>query len=152
MVHRATRHWTLLKQLSMHTCRLKLIEGKVNWGKCPQIKLKQKHLHERAWKYVCGPQIKFVVKKYVHNVVLPSVQFSSVSVSLRPHELQHARPPCPSPTPELTLTHVHQVGDGIQPSHPLSSPSPPPLSLSQHQVVLGKLQVQITQRKSKFSS
>ena len=35
--------------------------------------------------------------------------------------------------PELTQTHVHQVSDAIQPSHPLSSPSPP-FSLSQSQV------------------
>ena len=35
--------------------------------------------------------------------------------------------------PELTQTHVHQVIDAIQPSHPLSSPSPPAFSLSQHQ-------------------
>ena len=35
--------------------------------------------------------------------------------------------------PELTQTHVHGVGDAIQPSHPLSSPSPPALNLSQHQ-------------------
>ena len=34
---------------------------------------------------------------------------------------------------EFTQTHVHWVGDAIQPSHPLSSPSPPALSLSQHQ-------------------
>ena len=34
---------------------------------------------------------------------------------------------------ELTRTHVHRVGDTIQPSHPLSSPSPPAFSLSQHQ-------------------
>ena len=138
-----------------------------------------------------------------------SVQFSCsvVSSSLRPHGLQHTRPPCPSPTPgaysnscpiklvmpsnhliichplllppsifprirdfsndgskvpissvaqscptpcdpmdcsmpgfpvyhqlpELAQTDVHQVSDGIQPSHPLSSPSPPALNLSQHQ-------------------
>ena len=56
-----------------------------------------------------------------------SVQFSRsvVSNSFRPHESQHARPPCPSPTPEFTDTHVHWVSDAIQPSHPLSSPSPP---------------------------
>ena len=56
-----------------------------------------------------------------------SVQFSRpvMSDSLWPYELQHARPPCPSPTPEFTQTHVHQVSDAIQPSHPLSSPSPP---------------------------
>ena len=34
---------------------------------------------------------------------------------------------------ESTQTHVHRVGDAIQPSHPLSSPSPPALKLSQHQ-------------------
>ena len=35
--------------------------------------------------------------------------------------------------PEITQTHVHRVGDAIQPSHPLSSPSPPTFNLSQHQ-------------------
>ena len=35
--------------------------------------------------------------------------------------------------PEVTQTHVHQVRDAIQPSHPLSSPSPPTFNLSQHQ-------------------
>ena len=35
--------------------------------------------------------------------------------------------------PELAQTHVHQVGDAIQPFHPLSSPSPPAFNLSQHQ-------------------
>ena len=34
---------------------------------------------------------------------------------------------------ESTQTHVYRVGDAIQPSHPLSSPSPPSFSLSQHQ-------------------
>ena len=35
--------------------------------------------------------------------------------------------------PEFTQTHVHRVGDAIQPSHPLSSPSPPAPNLSQYQ-------------------
>ena len=35
--------------------------------------------------------------------------------------------------PGLTQTHVHRVGNAIQPSHPLSSPSPPSFNLSQHQ-------------------
>ena len=43
-----------------------------------------------------------------------------MSDSLRPHGLQHTRLPCPSPTPEVTQTHVC-VGDAIQPSHPLLS-------------------------------
>ena len=35
--------------------------------------------------------------------------------------------------PEFTQTHVHRVGDAIQPCHPLSSPSAPALNPSQHQ-------------------
>ena len=40
--------------------------------------------------------------------------------------------------PELAQTHVHQVGDTIQPSHPLSSPSLPAFNLSQHQSVFNE--------------
>ena len=69
------------------------------------------------------------------QLVFSSVQFSCsvVSDSLWLHGLQHARLPCPSPNPEFTQTHVHWVSDAIQPSHPLSPPSPPALNLSQHQ-------------------
>ena len=35
--------------------------------------------------------------------------------------------------PRLAQTHIHRVGDAIQPSHPLSSPSAPAFNLSQHQ-------------------
>ena len=69
---------------------------------------------------------------------ISSVQFSLsvVSNSLRHHELQHARHPCPSPTLEFTQTHIHWVGDAIQPSHPLWSPSLPVPNPSQHQSFL----------------
>ena len=68
-------------------------------------------------------------------MVFSSVQFSRsvVSNSLRPHESRHARPPCPSQLPEFTQTHAHWVSDAIQPSHPLSSPSPPTSNPSQDQ-------------------
>ena len=58
---------------------------------------------------------------------MSSVQFcrSVVSDSLPPHESQQARTPSHHQLPELTQTHVHRVGDAIQPSHPLLSPSPP---------------------------
>ena len=61
---------------------------------------------------------------------ISSVQFSHsvISNSLGPRELQHARPPCPSPTPR-----VHPNSCAIQPSHPPLSPSPPALNPSQHQ-------------------
>ena len=41
--------------------------------------------------------------------------------------------PVPHHLPEFTQTHVHRVSDAIQPSHPLSSPSPPAPNPSQHQ-------------------
>ena len=65
---------------------------------------------------------------------ISSVQFSRsvMSSSLRPHESHHARPPCPSPTPRVHSDSLHQVGNAIQPSHLLSSPSPAP-NPSQHQ-------------------
>ena len=74
-----------------------------------------------------------------HPTQLYGVQFSSVIEScdlcdhLWPHGLQHARLPCPSPSPGVTQTHVHWVGDAIQPSHPLWPSSPPVFNLSQHQ-------------------
>ena len=64
-----------------------------------------------------------------------SVQFSRsvVADSLWPHELQHARPLVHLQLPEPTPNYVHWVSDAIQPSHPLSSPSPPAPNPSQHQ-------------------
>ena len=59
---------------------------------------------------------------------------SVMSNSLQPQGLQHARSPCPHHFPELAQTHVHRVGDAIQSSQLLSSPSPPAFNLSQHQV------------------
>ena len=57
---------------------------------------------------------------------------SGVSDSLRPRGLQQARLPVHHQLLEFTKTHVHRVSDAIQPSHPLSSPSPPfPLRISE---------------------
>ena len=56
-----------------------------------------------------------------------------MSNSLQPHG--RSTPGCPvhHHLPELAQTHVHRVSDAIQPSHPLSSPSPPAFYLPQHQ-------------------
>ena len=56
-----------------------------------------------------------------------------MSDSLWPHELQHTRLPVIHYLLEFAQTYVHWVSDVIQPSHPLSSPSPPAFNLSQHQ-------------------
>ena len=66
-----------------------------------------------------------------------SVQFSSVAQSCLTiyDPMNHSMPGLPvhHQLPESTQTLVHSVGDDIQSSHPLSSPSPPALNLSQHQ-------------------
>ena len=72
---------------------------------------------------------------YYVMVDISSVQLSCLVVSdlLRPHGLQHTRPPCPSPTPGVYLNSWPLSQRCHQPSHPLSSPSPPAFNLSQHQ-------------------
>jgi len=65
------------------------------------------------------------------------LQFSSVAWSCLtlcdPMDCSTPGFPVHHQIPEFTQTHVHWVGDGIQPSHPLSSPSPPAFNLSQNQ-------------------
>ena len=55
-----------------------------------------------------------------------------MSDSLRSHELQHNRLPCPSPSPRAYSNSYPLSCDAIQPSNPLFSPSPLALNLSQH--------------------
>ena len=66
-----------------------------------------------------------------------SVQSSSVTQSCLtlcdPMEWSSPGLPVHHQLPELTQTHVYRVGDAIQPSHPLLSPSPPAFNLSRNQ-------------------
>ena len=81
------------------------------------------------------PQPGYTSHKYISLCVVS--QFSSVAQSYpticnpmgcsMPGFLVHHE------LPELTQAHVHWVGDAIQPSHPLSPPSPPAFNLSKHQ-------------------
>ena len=82
--------------------------------------------------------------KYFHksrslkvNHTIKKYEFSSVTQSCPtlcdPMDRSTPGPPVHHQLPEFTQTHVHRVGDAIQPSHRLSSPSPPALNLSEHQ-------------------
>ena len=72
-----------------------------------------------------------------YGAILHSVQFSSVAQSCPtlcdPMNCSTPGLPLHHQLPEFTQTHVHRVSDAIQPSHPLSSPSPPAPNPSQHQ-------------------
>ena len=69
--------------------------------------------------------------------VVYHIQFSSVAQSCLTlyDPMNHMTPSLPvhHELPEFTQTQVHQVSDAIQPSHSLSSPSPPAPNPSQHQ-------------------
>ena len=72
----------------------------------------------------------------LHTNVTKSVQFSLVAQSCPtlcdPRDCSMLGFPVHHQLPELAQTHVHWVGDAIQPSHPLLSPSPPAFNLCQH--------------------
>ena len=78
-----------------------------------------------------------VVYYLSHQRSLSSVQFSSVAQSCPTvcNLMNCSTPGLPvhHQLPEFTQTHAHGVGDAIQPSHPLLSPSPPAPNPSQHQ-------------------
>ena len=85
--------------------------------------------------------IKLVTHQLSHCmravIIFSSVQVSSVT-QLCPtlcDPMYHSTPGLPvhHQLSEFTQTHVHRVSDAIQPSHPLSPPSPPTFNLSQHQ-------------------
>ena len=71
------------------------------------------------------------------SLVISTFMFSSVTQSYLTlcNPMNHSTPGLPvyHQLLEFTQPHVHQVGDAIQPSHPLSSPSPPAPNPSQHQ-------------------
>ena len=84
----------------------------------------------------CCLAYRVIITIFLNSIYMHSVQFSSVTQSCPtlPDPMNRSTPGLPvhHQLPEPTQTHVHQVDDAIQPSHPLSSPSPPPLNLSQH--------------------
>ena len=77
------------------------------------------------------------MKKYSISSVTIKIQFGSVTklcpTLCNPMNCSTPGLPVHHQLPESTQTHVHWVSNAIHPSHPLSSPSPPALNLSQHQ-------------------
>ena len=91
------------------------------------------------WEYKLIQPLWKMVWRFLKKLGIkpPSVQFSSVA-QLCPtlcDPMNRSKPGLPvhHQLLEFTQTHVHRVSDAIQPSHPLSSPSPPAPNPSQHQ-------------------
>ena len=89
--------------------------------------------HHHGWEIKLFPSFCYC-KNTIMNIL---VQFSSVTQSCltlcNPMDCSTPGLPAHHQLLEFTQTHVHWVGDAIQPSPPLSSPSPPAFNLSQHQ-------------------
>ena len=81
--------------------------------------------------------MKYYLALTTNEIQISSVQFSSVAqlypTLCDPMDCSMPGFPIHHQLPEFTQTHVHRVSDAIQPSHLLSSPSPPAFNLSQHQ-------------------
>ena len=89
------------------------------------------------WANSLGLFVRILLELAHSKIYYFSVQFSSVAQSCLtlcdPMNLSTPGLPVHHQLPEFTQIHVHRVGDAIQPSHPLSSPSPPGPNPSQHQ-------------------
>ena len=98
-------------------------ETKIERDTCTPMFITALFTIARTWKQPTCPSTDEWIKLWYIHTMEYSVQFSLsvVSDSLRPHGLQHTGLPCPSPTPvhhqllQLAQTHVHRVGDAIQP-------------------------------------
>ena len=126
MSRKSRRNTNLSEQLTNHV-RFKYLNF---FDKLMKIKPRQ---GEKNGKVV------FIVlyMQYTVQIIILSVQFSSVTQSCPtlcdPMYCSTPGLPLHHQLPEFTQTHVHLVSDAIQPSQPLSSPSPPALNPSQHQ-------------------
>ena len=91
--------------------------------------------HGNPFHYSCleNPQEERSLEATVHRVAKFSSFTQSCPTLCDPMNCSTPGLPVHHQLPESTQTHVHRVSDAIQPSHPLSSPSPPALNLSQHQ-------------------
>ena len=98
---------------------------KMDWKRMPLIHIKGCFWDRAEWK-------KTGVMKQASPAQFSSVQSLSCVWLCDPMNHSTPRTPVHHQFPESTQTHVHWVNDAIQPSHPLSSPSPPALNISQH--------------------
>ena len=112
-----------------------------------------KKLHQWIWHDQLYTDFCFLITLHIHSYELlftvsfyffliyrnhlSSFQFGSVAqlclTLCDPMDRSRLGFPAHQQLPQLAQTHVHWVGDAIQPSNPVSSPSPPALNLSQHQ-------------------
>ena len=113
-------------------------ETRIERDTCTPMFIAALFIIARTWKQPrCPSSDEWIRKLWYIYTMKYSVQFSSVAQSCPTlcNPMNHSTPGLPvhHQLPEFTQTHVHRVSEAIQPSHPLSSPSPPAPNPSQHQ-------------------
>ena len=100
-----------------------------------RLLMKAKEESEKVGLTLSIRKTKIMASCPVSSVQFNSIQFSHsvVSTLCDPMNCSMSGLPNHHQLPDSTQTYVHWIGDAIQPFHPLSSPSPPALNLSQHQ-------------------
>ena len=126
LYHASNLHWRFISHIIIYMF------------KCHSPKSSHPHPLQKKSKRLC-PFCCLSYRVIITIFLIPyiCIQFSSVA-QLCPtlcNPMNRSMPGLPvhQQLPEFTQTHVHRVSDAIQPSHPLSSPSPPAPNLSQHQ-------------------
>ena len=127
------------------------LDGKGAWeNRCMYMYGPVSLLCTRSYHNLVNRLLKKKIHSYHHHFVLEKKNFrhlkcyKKVSDQIRSvaqscptlcHPMNRSTPGLPvhHQLPEFTQTHVHRVSDAIEPSHPLSSPSPPAPNPSQHQ-------------------
>ena len=107
----------VLTKLQLRCCLGLQSHQRLNWGRI----YNQTHVVIGRIQFLAGCQVQFSSVTQSCPTLCNPMNASTPGLPLH-HQL-----------PEFTQTHVHQVGDAIQPSDPLSSPSPPAPNPSQHQ-------------------
>ena len=133
------KYWSFTFSISRSNEYSGLISFRVDWLKLLGVQgtLKSVLQHHSSKASILQASAFFVVQFSHPAITTTSVQFSSVAqlcpTLCDPMNCSTPGLPVHHQLPEFTQTRVHRVSDAIQPSHPLSSPSPPASNPSQHQ-------------------
>ena len=134
-VHKVTKNLTRLKRLSMRKISDRTAITNAYIAMLPEVPIETSYCGFRgSFSLVISHKSLNRMNRYLS---VSSVQFSSVAQSCPTlwDPMNRSTPGLPVHYQflESTQTHAHRVGDAIQPSHPLSFPSPPAPNPSQHQ-------------------
>ena len=133
-------HTCMHTYIDIHTYKYTLLVQVISAKICRELVKISSYLPRRKVRFsrqVRGKLHTMYTLLYLLKFELYKYQFSSVTQSCLTlcNPMGYSTPgfPVHHLLLELAQTHMHQVGDAIQPSHPLSSPSPPAPNPSQHQ-------------------